>query len=230
VDPMAEKYPQYTPFNYTLNNPIRLVDPDGMEVEGVDDWVESAKGNIYWDKNATSQKTTKAGEKYLGKNVLVGTHNRDANLIEPINTAKFELYLESNKEGPAATIMGNTTPADAKKYGTLAEGLYPARFQGRARYIAKGKDDLALLINEGKSVPTAPGSPKSSISEIFFHSGNYSKKSLFYTTETGAIDAISKGCQTSGCGKGSRQLHNQFMKTVGTDFKGSYYLRSQQKF
>ncbi|MBL0192235.1 MAG: hypothetical protein IPQ18_13045 [Saprospiraceae bacterium] len=29
VDPMAEKYPQYTPFNYTLDNPISLVDPDG---------------------------------------------------------------------------------------------------------------------------------------------------------------------------------------------------------
>ncbi len=31
VDAMAEKYPGWSPFNYTLNNPINLVDPDGKE-------------------------------------------------------------------------------------------------------------------------------------------------------------------------------------------------------
>lgn len=32
-----------------------------------DDWVEDSNGKIYWDKNATSQATTKKGEKYIGK-------------------------------------------------------------------------------------------------------------------------------------------------------------------
>jgi hypothetical protein len=34
---------------------------------GPDDWVKDKDNNIYWDKNATSQGTTKAGETYLGK-------------------------------------------------------------------------------------------------------------------------------------------------------------------
>ncbi|WP_347069869.1 hypothetical protein [Flavobacterium sp. WV_118_3] len=186
-------------------------------------WVEAEDGTIYWDENATSQDTTKPGETYLGANVLVGTHNRDSNLNEPINSARFELYLEKNKNGTSATIMGNTVPADVKKYGTLAEGLYPARTQGRRGYINRGKVDLAMIINEGRSVPTAPGSPKGSMTQIFFHSGNGHRESLYDSNDK----PYSSGCQTSGCGPNSRPLHNAFMNVAGTHFNGSYYLRPQ---
>jgi RHS repeat-associated protein len=32
VDPLADKYPGWSPYNYTLNNPLRYVDPDGRFV------------------------------------------------------------------------------------------------------------------------------------------------------------------------------------------------------
>lgn len=34
VDPMAEKFPNWNPYNYVMQNPLNLIDPTGMEPEG----------------------------------------------------------------------------------------------------------------------------------------------------------------------------------------------------
>lgn len=49
VDPMAEKYPGWSPYSYTLNNPVRYTDPTGMVVEEgkavPPDWYKDNNGN-----------------------------------------------------------------------------------------------------------------------------------------------------------------------------------------
>src|SRR5699024_2105047 len=47
VDPLAEKYPGWSPYNYTLQNPVKLVDPDGRSVDvPPDDYKIDEKGEI----------------------------------------------------------------------------------------------------------------------------------------------------------------------------------------
>jgi RHS repeat-associated protein len=43
VDPLAEKYSNWTPYNYCYNNPIKFIDPTGME--GEDTHIYDLKGN-----------------------------------------------------------------------------------------------------------------------------------------------------------------------------------------
>jgi RHS repeat-associated protein len=80
VDPMAHLRTWVSPYNFVQNNPINRVDPTGA----LDDWVQDADGNIYWDDNATSQATTKEGETYLGEDL----------------TFTFNSYINSSFDGP----------------------------------------------------------------------------------------------------------------------------------
>lgn len=45
VDPMADKYPSMSPYSYCSLNPVKLVDPDGMEINPVYDFDGNFLGN-----------------------------------------------------------------------------------------------------------------------------------------------------------------------------------------
>jgi RHS repeat-associated protein len=51
VDPLAEKFPGWSPYNFVMNNPINFIDPDGRAPE----WVPDSEGNLIAEKGDNAQ-------------------------------------------------------------------------------------------------------------------------------------------------------------------------------
>jgi len=109
VDPLAEDYYKRTPFNYTLNNPIKLIDPNGSFVDGYQDlngnykWYDDQTEDIIYDDNdgfmlkvTDDKKTFDMLEAGVLDNLPESSEQEVINEVD--NLTSFEMWLNSPSE------------------------------------------------------------------------------------------------------------------------------------
>ena len=138
TDPLAEKYPNFSPYTYTADNPVMLVDTDGK------DWVYNKKTKkYYWDKNVKSKKDIKDRKnlEYIGlrENDISKHFNKNHNWFE-------KLYKSADIDYNSFTkYLSNEIIKKVNKYFENGKGFYIHTIRGLKENI-----DLSGGINKGR--------------------------------------------------------------------------------
>jgi RHS repeat-associated protein len=123
VDPIAEKYYSWSIYNYTLGNPVRFLDPDGMRVDdiivGEQKWTPGAvySGQDDFGKQvfAALNYLVEQGVSQFSFTTIDGiTHSGDA-LLDFVEGGKFANVEITIKQGDVTQALGGSITFDPNK-------------------------------------------------------------------------------------------------------------------
>jgi len=168
---------RWNKYAYGLNNPITLIDPNGLNACGTND-----------DKTCKVTVTLRSRPKDKNGNYndqfknIKGQQDYNATAVVSVNSVEV------------GTFLARTVPSDSDSYPTVANGAYSATFEWHGK-------DPAIRLQPSDNIPVVgdidPATNADHATGILIHpSGQISKDvPLGYTGMTRAGTGVSEGCQ-----------------------------------
>ena len=170
VDPLAEKFPNFNPYNYVMQNPINLIDPTGMcpdEVGG--DKEKLVNVNVVVLPKSIPETDTainnikNSAENHLDKDVLVLYVSGIKDLVQQLKDNNVESIgtLSNHSHGnydKNSLSIGNQKISKESDFKELGEGLKPfvnsgtniilqSCHSGAGQNMKKSEDNMIALGN-----------------------------------------------------------------------------------
>jgi RHS repeat-associated protein len=105
IDPLSDKYPSLSPYNYCALNPIMLVDPDGRNFEL---FIDGTEANSAFEQLQSSTNLTLSRDPETGRISASGTpqNDNDAQLLAVINSSDVKVHLNATHQDETSTGRG----------------------------------------------------------------------------------------------------------------------------
>ncbi|OCA67915.1 hypothetical protein BBI01_20710 [Chryseobacterium artocarpi] len=192
IDPLAEKYPDMSPFTYVANNPVKYTDPTGMwiDIKDGDNTYRYNNGKYYtqnaetkkWDVEASVKSDSYAGQILSALTSITGGDENSfgsqyLNLFanDDINTTIKDSSLNGSYKGlNGATLDGSTVFTAFKQDVTLdttsgskQSPFHVTLFHELGHSFSNQVFDNNILRSEWTTIPQESGDRKIPKSEVY---------------------------------------------------------------
>ncbi len=166
VDPMADKYPSISPYAYCAWNPVKLVDPEGTEI---DDYF--SKEGKYLGKDNSSSNNVRIIDENVWKGLM--TRNNNGIIEHSVGKAVSMGFSDAIKnkmpENAALNVYQHYNPTKYRLKNLENNG----ESYGMRSHFVPGEDPVIMIRIEGNSMGIKVCDYVDEIKNLFSHEKNH---------------------------------------------------------